>query len=178
MTAAKEFAKLKALSERPPTDESAWLAAAAEAPNYLVDNSRSEDVLIYASMPHVFVHGVLAPGASVTPPDIDDLLRSFFSPDDSWVIQKAYGGGEGHRMYLEPPMATPGCKSLVGSEKLIFRRSFEGMKGYDTPTEISQKLVHALGLHFMETRSAYCRLNDEGDLEDVITMITQKADDP
>jgi hypothetical protein len=178
MTATKEFAKLKAISVRPKVGEDRWFGAATDATKFLIENAGASDVLLYASMPCAFIHGVFAPAQQVTPPDIDDLLRAHFDPDDSWFIQRSWGGGEGHRIYLEPPMASPGCNSLVGSEKIIFRRSFSGLNGFRAPTELSQKLVHALGLHFVEERRAYCRLNDEGDLEDVITVFEEDSDDP
>jgi len=44
------------------------------------------------------------------------------------------------------------------------------MSDYDPAIEISQKLVHSLGLHFIVERSAYCRLNSEGDLEEIIQV--------
>lgn len=177
MTAAKEFAKLKELSIQPQNDEDRWLGAAIEATRFLVENASASDVLLYASMPCTLIHGVFTPVQHVTPPDIDDLLRGYVQPDDSWAIQRSWGGGQGHRIYLEPPMDSPGCKSLVGSEKIIFRRSFEGMSEFRAPTELSQKLVHSLGLHFLEERQAYCRLTDEGDLEDVITVFEENVDE-
>ncbi len=179
MTAAKEFAKLKAVSLRPSVDEDQWLVAATEATQFLIENANASDVLLYASiMPSALIHGVFTPVSQVTPPDIDDLLQAYVQLDDSWVIQRSWGGGEGYRMYLQPPMDSPGCRSLVGSEKIIFRRSFEGMPHFEVPTELNQKLVHSLDLHFLEERRAYCRLNDEGDLEDVVTIFEEKTDDP
>lgn len=178
MTAAREFAKLKALVESPPEDDGSWFGRGRDGVDYLIQNARSEHVVIYASGRTVLIHGVLAPSANVTPPDVDDLLRTQFGLDDAWAVQKAYGGVEGYRMTLEAPMDTPGCKSLIGSEKLIFRRSFHGLDGYKPPTEISQKVVHALGLHFLESRNAYCRLDENGDLEDVITLFEEATDDP
>lgn len=85
----------------------------------------------------------------------------------AWCIQRAWGGGQGHRMYLEPPLDFPEGHPLHGAEPLVFRRSFEGMSNYDPPIELNQKLVHSLGLHFIPERNAYCRLDTEGDLEEV-----------
>ncbi|WP_206756737.1 hypothetical protein, partial [Streptococcus agalactiae] len=56
-------------------------------------------------------------------------------------------------------------------EKLVFRRSFDGVQKGESPIELSQKLVHSLGLHFVPERNAYCRLDDRGDIEDVIRVI-------
>ncbi len=89
--------------------------------------------------------------------------------DEDWAIQKCYGGGEGHRVYLEPPLGSG--KSLAGGEKLVYQRSFDGVDKGERAMELSQKLVHALDLHFVAERNAYCRLDSRGDIEDVIRII-------
>ena len=117
------------------------------------------------------IHGALALKSNVTPADGADLQDSDMPmPDDSWTIQRVWGGGEGHRMYLEAPLSS-GSKSLVGGEKLIFRRPFIGVADGPSPIELSQKLVHSLDLHFVHERSAYCRLDSRGDIEDVIKVV-------
>jgi hypothetical protein len=64
---------------------------------------------------------------------------------------------------------------LRDGEKLIFRRSFAATSG--SRIELSQKLVHALDLHYVEERTAYCRLDENGDLLDVIKVVEQSGDD-
>lgn len=156
-------------------DKPAWLLGAEDAVEFLKENADRDELVIYASAGAVLVHGVLAPTAQVTPADQSDLLRSYVMPEDSWCIQKAWGGREGHRIYLEPPLTHPGCKSLVGGEKLIFRRSFTGVNTGPWPIELSQKLIHSLGLYWVVERSAFSRLDNKGDIEDVIRMIWLKA---
>ena len=148
-----------------------WLLGAEGGVEFLRQNAVSDEIVIYASAGAVYMHGVLAPTTQVTPADQHDLLSAFVTPEDSWCIQRAWGGGEGHRIYLEPPLSHPGCKSLVGGEKLIFRRSFHGVAEQRWPLELSQKLVHSLGVYWVEERSAYCRLNERGDIEDVIRVL-------
>ena len=75
-------------------------------------------------------------------------------------------------MYLEPPLDFPEGHPLHGAEPIVFRRSFEGMSNYDPPIELSQKLIHSLGLHFIDELNAYCRLNGEGDLEEIIQVFS------
>lgn len=164
----------RAIAWPPDADKADWLLGAESAIGFLKDNARRDELVIYASADAVLIHGVLAPTRQVNPADQADLLRSYVMPDDSWCIQKAWGGGEGHRIYLEPPLSSPGCNSLVGGEKLIFRRSFTGVETGPSPVELSQKLVHSLGLHWVAERSAYCRLDDKGDIEDVIRVIWLK----
>lgn len=165
---------LRALMWPADGDRSAWLLDAENSVEYLKDNIRGDEIVIYAGGGAVLIHGVLAPIHQVSPADHNDLLRSHVMPDDSWSIQKVWGGGEGHRMYLEPPLSHPGCTSLVGGEKLIFRRSFNGVERGRPPVELSQKLVHSLGLYWVEERGGYCRLDNRGDIEDVIRVIWLK----
>ena len=161
---------LHSLAWAPETDSVAWLLDAEASVDFLRDSATRDELVIYASGGAVLVHGVLAPTAQVTPADHNDLRGAYVMPDDAWCIQRAWGGGEGHRMYLEPPLSSPGCKSLVGGEKLIYRRSFNGVAKGPSPIELSQKLVHSLGLYWVEERNAYCRLDDRGDIEDVIRV--------
>jgi hypothetical protein len=95
---------------------------------------------------------------------MDDFVR----PDSTWCIQHASGGGEPDRVYLEGPLDSL-SDAVKGGEKLIFCRSWPG--GTDTPLELSQKLVHALNLYWVAHRSAYCRLDANGDIEEVISVV-------
>ncbi|WP_244829220.1 hypothetical protein [Caballeronia sp. TF1N1] len=169
MTRRFNIEALKAIAQAPATGEAEWLTAAEDSVLFLKENAESEETLIYASGPATLIHAVLAPLEQVTPADQKDLMDSFVQPDDSWIIQKRYGGGEGHHVYLEAPLSSG--RSLSGGEKLVFRRSFDGVQKGESPVELSQKLVHALGLHFVAERSAYCRLDERGDIEDVLRVI-------
>ena len=160
---------LKAISYAPASDQDTWLIAAEDSVVFLNENVQSEEVVLYASGPATLVHAVLAPLKQVTPANHEDLGNAFLQLDESWTIQKSYGGGEGHRVYLDEPLRSG--KSLAGGEKLVFRRSFHGVQKGDGEIELSQKLVHTLGLHFVLERNAYCRLDSRGDIEDVIRVI-------
>ena len=170
MTRRFNIATLKPLAQAPPDNVSNWLVGAEDSVAFLKANAQSEEIVIYASSAALLIHGVLAPAKQVTPADQVDLMRGFVQTDESWVIQKSYGGAEGHKVYLQPPLTFAG-KSLLGGEKLIFRRSFAGVQKGESPVELNQKLVHSLGLHFVPARSAYSRLDDHGDIEDVIRVL-------
>ena len=127
--------------------------------------------MIYASGPAVLIRSVLAPVAQVTPADHDELLNAFVQGDETWHIERSYGGGHGHRVILKEPLSPSNYKSLGGGEQLVFRRSFDSVHKGESPTELSQKLVHALDVHFVPERNAYCRLDQRGDIEDVIRIV-------
>ena len=166
-----DITRLQAISQLPGTNGADWLVGAEDSVEFLKANAESDAVVIYATGPALLIHAVLAPLQQVTPADQEDLLGCFVQTDESWAIQKSYGGGQGYRVYLEAPLRSPGCKSLAGGEKLLFRRSFDGVQKGESPIELSQKLVHSLDLHFVAERNAYCRLDQRGDIEDVIRII-------
>lgn len=159
---------LAAISEIPEANAGDWLSSAEDSIKFLSANVQSEKLVLFASMPCMLIHAVLGPLKHLNPPDQEDLSNDFIMPDAAWAIEHASGGGEPDRVYLSPPLGRHG-KSLAGGEKLFFRRAFSGTE--KRPIEISQKLVHALDLHFVEERNAYCRIDDDGDLEDVISII-------
>lgn len=171
-----KFSDLQALSEKPEKDDTVWLVGAVDAIGYLKANAQNDEVIIYASGNSVLIHGALALAKKVTPPDGDALQNLHMMMDDCWKIQKSWGGGQGHRMYLEPPL--DGSKSFKGGEALIFRRDFNGVAEGRAPIELSQKLVHSLDLHYLLERNAYCRLDARGDIEDVIKVTQRKAPPP
>lgn len=163
---------LEAISKLPADPMSgAWLVGAEDSIQFLRDNALNDEIVIYASAKCVLVHGALALRRKLTQESVSELQhRNIPMPDDSWRIQQVWGGGRGHRMYLEPPLESV-ADSLVGGEKLIFRRSFTGVGRGPAPIELSQKLIHSLELHFVPERSAYCRLDSRGDIEDVVRVI-------
>ena len=175
MLSKKISSALVELARLPDDNLDLWLEGAAESVEFLKKNYREDDeILLYADCPHFWVDSVLAHNAAIDPPDHKDLLNSRIMPDDSWCIQRSYNGGEGRRVYLQPPLSCTGCRSLVGGEKLVFLRDFEGMKSYEPQVEINQKLVHSLSLHFVDERQAYCQLDKRGDIEDVLSIFVEQ----
>lgn len=163
--------QIKALTELPDERQTEWLENAEASIAFLQANARNDEIVIYAGTRCVLIHGVLALSRKLTPSAVSELQhRDIPMPDDGWRIQRAYGGGKGHRMYLEAPLNGV-HESLKGGEKLIFRRTFTGVSRGPAPVELSQKLVHGLDLYFVPERNAYCRLDSRGDIEDVIKVV-------
>ncbi len=160
----------------PQPGDPEWYRNAETSVEFLKQLADDDEVPIHVIGPSFLISGILALQSRVTPPDKSDLLGHFIYSDDTWKIQRSQGGGEGHRIYLEPPLSARGCKSFEGGEPLFFKRPFHGA---DVPTEVelSQKLIHSLDVHFMPERSAYCRLNDRGDFEDVIRIVKRHSGD-
>jgi hypothetical protein len=142
--------ELEGISRIPEADAGEWLSSAEKSVEFLKQHVQSDRLVLFASMPRVLIHVVLAPLNNLDPPNQDDLTHDFVTPDEAWAIEHASGGGQPDRVYLFPPLA--GSKTLKDGEKLYFSRSFAGSRR--NSIEISQKLVHALDLHFIEERNA------------------------
>jgi hypothetical protein len=145
-----------------------WLVSAEQDGLHLLTQQEREHVILYAGFESLLVVSIFGQASNFAAPDKIKLSNSSFYVDEAWCIQKSWGGGQGHQMYLEPPLEFPEGHPLHAAEPIVFRRQFEGMSNFDSAIELSQKLVHSLGLHFISERSAYCRLDSEGDLEEVI----------
>ena len=159
-------------------DDPSWLMAAEQdALRFLKENETADWTVIYACFEHVYLHSVLAPRARLLDePDPKELMDSFPSPKDAWRVNYSYNMAQEDdvRIFLEDPMSnTP---LLQGGEKLVFRRSWVGDGDAGTRTEISQRLVHCLELYYVEERDAYCRLDENGDFEDVIRVVDTNID--
>ncbi|MBY3188794.1 hypothetical protein [Rhizobium laguerreae] len=173
MTKLRE--KLKTLAHPPSENAGVWLGGAEDGVSFLKDHLKSNEVILFASMNAVLIHGVLVPELALQDADHEQLSREFLTTDVSWIIEHVSGGGEPDRVYLEGPLRRLGSTFNEG-EKLVFKRFFSARRDL-TPIEISQKMVHALDLHFMTERNAWCRLDEDGDIEEVIKIIEEHSDD-
>jgi hypothetical protein len=167
--------QLRQLADIPQQDAGPWLASAESGVKFLKEHLRSDTTVLYASLNAVMIHGVLVPLKHLEPADHKNLSDEFIGPNDSWIIEHSSGGGRPDRVYLAPPLGRLG-EPFDEGEKLVFERPFVGRQG-DTPIEISQKLVHALDLHFIDERNAWCRLDEDGDLLDVIKIVRENLED-
>jgi hypothetical protein len=126
------------------------------------------EVILYASVPHAFIYGVLVPAGIVTPPKVDDLDRWSCNPFSSWEI--TISCGKQPKVWLSPPLDHTGSKTLDRGEQIVFAREFDGRQERPSYIEISQKLTHTFGLHYVPERDAFCRFDERGDVEDVVRV--------
>jgi hypothetical protein len=159
-----------ALAVPPTGNATEWLENATQAVEFLVRNSKSNEIILHTNVGQAYIHSVLARLDKVTPPDADDLHRSHVGADREWAIEHCSGSGEPDRIYLSDPLDSPGCNSLAGGEQLVFRRHFTGVDRGAVRTELSQRFVQALGLYWLDEEKAYCRLDDDRNVEAIIRV--------
>ncbi|MGH6897213.1 MAG: hypothetical protein ACREJ5_11810 [Geminicoccaceae bacterium] len=163
--------KLLGLSTAPDDSEAfeRWLEQ-GDALSFLRDNASASDVVVYAGLPHTFIHAVLVPEASVSPPEIRDLMSWSCNTYSSWSVVSSAS-----QVCIQSPLSHSGSKTLACGEQLVFGRSFEGVPERERYIEILQKFVHVSGIHHMPERSAWCRLDRRGDIEDVVRVHNVEA---
>jgi hypothetical protein len=161
--------RLRRLSTCPGRKDGAfddWLKQ-DDTPSFLTDDAREDEIVIYAGLDHVYLQTVVVPSKELEPPDMDDLQK-WELMHDSWSMN--YGNNE-PAIWLEPPFKYESSKTLRTGEKLIFSRSFEGFETDKHYYELLQKFAHVFDLHYVPHKKAFCRLDENGDVESVVRII-------
>lgn len=154
---------------------SEWIEAEAHL-DFLRMNARANELTIFASGEYTFIHSVVVPNDRLTPVDQGDLMQWSFNPYTSIA---SYVTGGGHEdVWVERGLSGTGTKTLEDAVQLIFGRTFEGWAGLGrTYYELHQEYAHLIGIHWRPEKRAYCRFNEHGDLEPVVS-VTSREDKP
>lgn len=141
------------------------------------NNKENEDVILYLSAPHHFIHTALIPIVPMTPPNVDDLMQWEGNPYDCWGITEHYPKEDNQppKVEFSSPLDDNSSKILSRGEQMVFMRSFDGRLENRKYCEISQKLVHAHGIHFVPEKNAFCRFDDNGEIEEMINCHLTEA---
>ena len=167
---------LEELSEQPQADNgyADWIRAKPHL-QLLSQNAREDEIILFASAPPTFFHTVIASEADVTPPNQDDLFQ--WSSSGPYISRACYvysSGPEGENVWFENHTSRP--TRLLKVQDIVFGRDRDGIDD-DDPTyyELLQEFVHAAELHWRADQRAYCRIDENGDLEPVVS-ITKRSD--
>ena len=165
---------INALEEPPDTkhSRSSWLRAQGHL-DVLRQNASDDEVILYASTRTTFIHAVITKESDVITPDYNDLL--------DWH-SSAYTGRAGYSWtpgsvdaQIEFSETNPRPSTMKHSQNLIFARQLEGL---DEPChfELLQEFEHATQILWREEHKAYCRIDENGDFEPVVSITN--PDDP
>lgn len=161
--------KFLAIAVPPSNVDSAWLEGAESAVDYLVSNGRADEIILFSNVGQTYINAVLVPQTKLTTDAVKQLEHAHIDSTAQWAIEHVSGGGEPDHVYLSNPLDDRG-QALDGGEQLVFRRHFTGVDKGPMRTELSQPLVQALDLYFMEEHNAYCRLDSHGDVVPIIKL--------
>ena len=127
---------------------------------------------IYVAFGDFCMYSVLIPENVLVDDYIEDLLQWNFMVSEGWGYGFYYQDGE-PRKAIFPPLDSTGTQRLDGREPVIFYRRFEGFKeGREVYLELNQRVSHILGVHWSKTHSAYCKLDELGDIKNVVDVST------
>jgi hypothetical protein len=151
---------------------SEWIEAEAHL-YFLRRNAHADELVIYASGEYTFIHSVAVPNDRLAPVDQQDLMQWSFNPFTS-IASYVTGGGR-EDVWVERGLSGTGTKTLKDAVQLIFGRTFEGWTGPGrTYYELHQEYAHLTGIHWRPEMRAYCRFNEHGDLEPVVSVTSRE----
>ncbi len=169
----KEIIKaIELIDELPPTQErfAEWLKARQHL-KFLEENSRAQEIAIFASGPYLYLHSVLVPNSLLSTHNTTDLLA--WSAMPSYAASYVYGGGR-EDVWIERDSGVSGPDILKNGKSLVFSRDFEGRRMGEHGWEISQEYLHLAGLHELPERSSFCMLDENGDYKECISITSKK----
>ena len=151
---------------------SKWIQAEAHL-TFLRENVLADELVIYASGEYTFVHSVAVPNTRLSPIDRDDLIGWSLNPYTS-IASYVTGGGR-EDVWVERGLNGTGTKTLEDAVQLIFGRTFEGWSGPGRNYyELHQEYAHLVGIHWRHEKRAYCRFDEHGDLDPVVSVTSRE----
>ena len=173
----KQLIKKIATLDSPPPDGAEFIEwiKAGEHLGFLQENARSNEHVIYGSGEYSFIHAMAVPEQLLETPDKDDLLAWSCNPF-GYAASYVSGGGR-ERMWIERGGDLVGSKILEKGTQLVYGRTFEGWTGDGSDYfELLQEYSHLEDVHWRREHGSYCRFDDHGDLDHVVS-ITARNDD-
>ena len=151
-----------------------WIKAGKHL-QFLEANSCARELVIYGSGDYSFIHSLAVPEELLETPDKRDLLVWSCSPFGSSAAYASGGGRES--MWIERGGDIVGSRTLENATQLVHGRTFEGWTGDGRDYfEISQEYSHLEEIHWRPEGRSYCRYDNHGDLDHVVS-ITLRHDD-
>ena len=136
----------------------------------LIDNASEDEIIIHAFNNHFFVDSVLVAEEHLRPPvNQEDLLG--WRPSLARDTRAGYTFREDGDVKIAEHGSVFDCVALRDARALVFRRTFGIMRDDDrVDFEILQEYAHVTDIHLQDERHAYCRLDPNGDVEDVMSF--------
>ena len=154
---------------QPPVDDAeyaSWITAGMHL-DLIQKNAAEDEVIIYACDKYTFIHAVAVNESAIDPLDINDLLGWSGNPFSS-VASYTWGGGR-NDVWIERGSLVSGSMTLRGARPLVFGREMPGLPG-TVYFEVAQEYSHLTDIHHLHERGAYCRFNEHGDWDYVVTI--------
>ncbi len=161
---AEKLLQLEALKLEQPEE---WLTSKFHLA-LLTDQFVDQEVVLYASTKHLFVHTVLAPVPSVNEQELSLCMDWSFNPYRARIYQYTTFHDGGETSSVADCMTDDVSGNFCGGKQILFNRFFDGDKE-SLEWEVLQELLHLLDLHHLPSRCAFCRIDKNGDYDDIIS---------
>lgn len=149
-------------------DFAAWIEG-SDAIEFLERNLRDDELAIAIHSKYAYVHTVMVDQSLADPIPVKDCLAWNFSAWSTWDV--SVRSTDPPEIKIEPPLLDTGSKLFDRAEQFIFSRNFEGRRDASHYYEVSQKFLHVMELHHVPERNAWCQLDENGDIQDVIRIV-------
>jgi len=172
MINSKVFKQLAQLSI-PPEIETASNEQWIQQKNFFqfLFDTRNGEIPLYVSHFHTYIYSLFLPINVLKSNYIDDLMKWDAGPNSSWGYGYSFGKiGRPKKVCVYPPFDSAGTHLLKNATPITFWRYFEGRKGRQGYVEINQFLTHLHGLHWEEILNAFCRLDEDGNIDQVLKI--------
>ena len=160
--------------DAPPSEgpeHSSWIRAKGHL-HLLKQNARENEVIIYASSSPTFIHAVIAQESGTNPPDVDDFLEWDSTP---YTVRAGYAWtGQTGDVRVEFTDANSRPSTLTNRQNLVFGRRMEGLDD-SYSYELLQEFAHTTGIHWREEQRAYCQIDENGDIEPIVSITSPDA---
>jgi len=152
-----------------------WIEA-GEHLTLLRDNAAEDELIVYASGHYTFIHAAVVSNDKLAPVDQADLVYWSGNPFSS--VASYVSGSRQDGIWIERDVHHSGAKTLEGAKQLVFGRTFEGFTGSGRAYfEVLQEYAHLLQIHWRPEQRAYCRFDEHGDLDHVVSITLKNEDE-
>ncbi len=144
-----------------------WITARLQLA-VLAENSTEDELIVHAAANSFFVDSAIVPRADLTHGDQTDLLQ--WSSDLGPVACYSTVSGDS-RITIDRGTSFGGSKLLGAATRLVYPREFVGLKTDGSCyMEASQEYLHLSECHWRPERGAYCRFDQNGDFDPIISV--------
>lgn len=168
------FETLSRLNQEPSDQVSfgRWIAAKDQL-GFLNSNAQDGELILYAAGNRFFVHGVAVKSDLLVPLDKNDLMGWAGNP----FGPRAGYGAELHdpTIWIDEHCLLHGSKTMEKAQQLVYTRTFEGMPYDSNYCEVLQEFLHLSEIHWQSERSSYCRFDQKGDFDDVVSVTIEDS---
>lgn len=142
-----------------------------EIPNwdFFLGDWENEWVILLLLTKDWFLQSAFVPNSDIKEESLDALLSWNFSLPGTWEYGIRYSGSD-KRLHIYKPLDVD-LPLLRNAEPSVISRYFDGYpRNKRAYLEINNKILHISGLHWVSEKSAYCTLDEMGDLAEGIIV--------